>query len=64
MNKLPEEAMKNEGMSKKNRKKWKKLMNDVMPALEKQLHNSRLPSIYQQTRVTPKRDPAKIVSAF
>ncbi|MBK9463479.1 MAG: hypothetical protein IPN56_01500 [Chitinophagaceae bacterium] len=35
MNKLLEEAMKNEGMSKEEQEEMKKLMKDVMPALEK-----------------------------
>ena len=63
MNKLLEEAMKNEGMSKEEQEEMKKLMKDVMPALEK--NNSTIadyPQFTNNKELLPKRDPAKIVS--
>lgn len=64
MNKLLEEAMKNEGMSKEEQEEMKKLMKDVMPALEK--NNSTLadyPEFSSNKLLLPKKDPARIVSA-
>ncbi len=64
MNKLLEEAMKSEGMSKEEQEEMKKMMKGVMPALEE--HNNTTadyPEFTSNRELLPSRDPVKINAA-
>ncbi len=61
MNKLMEEAMK--GMSKEEQEEMKKLMKDIMPALEQ--HNKTVadyPEFTTNSQLIPKKDPVRIAT--
>lgn len=63
MNKMMEEAMKAEGMSKEEQEEMKKMMKDIMPALEE--HNATVadyPEFIDNKALIPKRDEAKIAA--
>lgn len=61
MNKLLEEAMKNEGMSKEEMEQMKKMMKDVMPALnEVNAKTADYPEFSSNKGLIPVKNPAKI----
>lgn len=63
MNKMLEEAMKAEGMSKEEQAEMKKMMEGVMPALQE--HNATIadyPEFTSNQQLVPKKDPVKIAS--
>lgn len=63
MNKMLEEAMQAEGMSKEEQAEMKKMMGSIMPALEK--HNETVadyPEFTSNARLIPERDEAKIAA--
>ncbi|MBI5371639.1 MAG: hypothetical protein HZA79_06405 [Sphingobacteriales bacterium] len=64
MNKLLEEAMKTEGMSKEEQEEMKKMMKGVMPAMEE--HNNTTadyPEFSNNRDLVPRKNPAKINAA-
>lgn len=63
MNKLMEEAMKAEGMSKEEQEEMKKMMKDMMPALnEVNAKTADYPEFTSNRELIPKRDPARIAA--
>lgn len=63
MNKLLEDAMKAEGMSKEEQEEMKKLMKDVMPALkEVNAKTADYPEFTSNRELIPKKDPARIAA--
>ncbi|MGQ0738208.1 MAG: hypothetical protein ACT4OJ_04035 [Bacteroidota bacterium] len=61
MNKLLEEAMKAEGMSKEEQEEMKKLMKDVMPALsEVNSKTADYPEFSDNKQLVPKKDQARL----
>lgn len=63
MNKMLEEAMKAEGMSKEEQAEMKKMMQGVMPALQE--HNATLadyPTFNNNKQLIPQKDPVKIAA--
>jgi tetratricopeptide (TPR) repeat protein len=63
MNKLLEDAMKEEGMSKEEQEEMKKLMKDVMPALaEQNAKTADYPEFTSNKQLVPKKDATRIAS--
>ncbi|MBP6590208.1 MAG: hypothetical protein KA229_08890 [Chitinophagaceae bacterium] len=63
MNKMLEEAMKSEGMSKEEMEEMKKMMKEVMPALnEVNAKTADYPEFTNNRQLIPKKDPAKIAA--
>ncbi|MFV0606092.1 MAG: hypothetical protein ACK5NK_09650 [Niabella sp.] len=63
MNKLMEEAMKAEGMSKEEQEEMKGMMKDIMPALQE--HNATVadyPEFSSNAKLVPERDEIKIAA--
>ena len=61
MNKLMEEAMKGEGMSKEEQAEMKKMMGDIMPAiLEQSVATAAYPTFSNNKALIPARDVARI----
>lgn len=64
MNKLLEEAMKAEGMSKEEQEAMKKMMKDVMPAMnEVNAKTADYPEFKNNLQLIPRKDPARIAMA-
>lgn len=63
MNKMMEEAMKNEGMSKEEQEEMKKMMKDIMPVLtDKSARMASYPDFTTNKELVPKRDAVRIAS--
>lgn len=63
MNKMLEEAMKAEGMSKEEQEEMKKMMKDVMPALSKVNAKTADYREFKNNReLVPRKDPARIAA--
>lgn len=63
MNKLLEEAMKAEGMSKEEQEEMKKMMKDVIPALSKvNAKTADYKEFKTNSDLVPRKDPAKIAA--
>ena len=63
MNKMLEEAMKAEGMSKEEMEEMKKMMKDVMPALsDVNSKTADYPEFTSNRELIPKKDPAMIAA--
>ena len=64
MNKLLEEAMKAEGMSKEEQEEMKKMMKDVMPALNQVNAKTADYKTFSNNReLVPRKDPARLATA-
>lgn len=63
MNKMLEEAMKAEGMSPEEQEAMKKMMKNVMPALnEVNAKTADYPEFSDNTKLIPRKDPARIAA--